>query len=327
VQKIRIGIAHWGAGIAPVFAAVEGGYLREQGLDAELVFIGGHPNALASMLAGEVDFINSVGPEVITANLRHGGDAVIIASAISRSAQQVSAQPGLATREELRGKRWGVVARQDADECAILMGFERWGWDIAKDARIVVVGTDGPRLDLLLDPEHVDVAIMHAPEPFQAIKRGWRIVDDFGRLDVAAQNSCAATTRRYARAHPDAVLRYARAFCQGVWRFRTDAAFGVEVLRKYTREPDRDVLEQTWVLFARYMGGMMFPSLEGVRNAGHLLHRLGALPRMVDPEDYVDLGPVTELEREGFFARLMGVPERDVRAPAAGKGPMSGKGP
>ena len=94
------------------------------------------------------------------ANLRHGGDAVVIASAISRSAQQVSARPGLTTREELRGKRWGVNARNDADECAIVMAFERWGWDSTKDAEIVVVGTDGPRLDLLLDAARVDVAIM-----------------------------------------------------------------------------------------------------------------------------------------------------------------------
>jgi hypothetical protein len=61
------------------------------------------------------------------ANLQHSGDAIVIASAISRSAQQVSARPGLSTREDLRGRRWGVVARKDADECAIVMAFDRWG--------------------------------------------------------------------------------------------------------------------------------------------------------------------------------------------------------
>jgi NitT/TauT family transport system substrate-binding protein len=184
VDKIRIGAAHRGAGIAPLFAAIEGGYLRAQGLDAELVYLPGHPATLDALSAGEVDFINSVGPEVILANLK-GGDAVIIASAISRSAQQVSARPGITRREDLRGKRWGVIARNDADECSIVMAFERWGWELARDAEIVVVGLDGARLDLLLDPRRVDVAIMHAPEPFQAAKRGWTLVEDLGRLDVA----------------------------------------------------------------------------------------------------------------------------------------------
>jgi ABC-type nitrate/sulfonate/bicarbonate transport system substrate-binding protein len=308
VERIRVAVAHWGASIAPVFAAVEGGYLRAHGLEPELKFIGGHPNALRALIAGEVEFTNSVGPELILANRRHGGDAVVIASAISRSAQQVSARPGLTTRESLRRKRWGVIARNDADECAIVMAFERWNWDPARDAEIVVVGGDGVRLDLLLDERRVDVAIMHAPEPFQAKKRGWNLVEDLGRLDVAFQNSCAATTRRIIAERRDTVRRYVRAYCEAVHRFRTDAKFGTALLRKYTKEPDPDIIDQTWVLFARLMGGMMFPSIEGMRSAGHVLDRLGVLPGPIAPEDFIDLEPVAAAERDGFFLQFMAKP-------------------
>src|ERR1700710_1620818 len=155
---------HRGAGIAPIFAALEGGYYREQGLDVEFVTFHGHPNSLRGLIAGEREFTNAVGAELLLANFRHQGDAVILASAIGRSAQQVAALPGIKTRDDLRGKRWGVTARNDADECAIIMDFDRWGWNIDKDAEIVVVGNDGARLDLLLDKSRVDVAVMHAPE-------------------------------------------------------------------------------------------------------------------------------------------------------------------
>jgi NitT/TauT family transport system substrate-binding protein len=307
VDKIRIGAAHRGAGIAPLFAAVEGGYLRAQSLDAELIYLPGHPAALDALNAGEVDFINSVGPEVILSNIK-GGDAAIIASAISRSAQQVSARPGLTKREELRGKRWGVLARNDADECSIAMAFERWGWELATDAEIVVVGSGGARLDLLLDPRRVDVAIMHAPEPFQAAGRGWTLVEDLGRLDVAFQNSCAVTTRRLLAAKPEIARRYVRAYCQGVYRFRTDREFGLSLLRKYTGEGDATIIAKTWVLFARLMGGMMFPSVEGMRNAIHVLHRLGVLRQPLDPYSYVDLELVAAAEREDFFSTFVGRP-------------------
>ena len=245
MDKIRIALANKGAAAAPVFATVEGGYFREQGLEPELVPYQGHSRSLAALIAGEADFTNAVGPEVIMANRRHQGDAVIIASATSRSAQQVSGRPGLTAREQLRGKRWSIVARNDADECSIAMAFERWGWDRTKDAEIVVVGSDGPRLDLLLDERRVDVAVMHAPEPFQAAKRGWTMIEDLGRLDVAFQNSCAATTRRLMRQRPDTALRYVRAYYRGLYRFRTDAAFGVAVPRKYSGETDTVVLEQS----------------------------------------------------------------------------------
>jgi NitT/TauT family transport system substrate-binding protein len=307
MEKIRIACANRGAGTAPVYSALEGGYFREAGLDPELIFYPGHSRSLPALVAGEADFTNAVSPELICIDILDGGDAVIIASAISRSAQQVAARPGLSTREELRGKRWGVLARRDADECSIVMGLERWGWDVEKDIKIVAVGSGANRLDLLLNASKVDVAIMHAPEPFQAMKKGWNMIEDFARLDVAFQNSCAATTRRFLKERPETVLKYVRAYCQGVYRFRTDSAFGIEVIKKYSGETDRSILEATYVLFARLMGGMMFPSLEGVRTAGKILHQLGAIPRLPSPEEFVDLDPVLELEKEGFFARLMGV--------------------
>lgn len=315
MQPIRIGVAHYGAGLAPVFAALDGGYFRDAGLAAELVPYHGHPRTLEALLAGEVDFINSVGPELILANQRHGGDAVVIASAISRSAQQISARPGLTTRESLRGKRWGVTARGDADECSIAMAFARWGWSL-DDVEIVAVGSDGARLDLLLDERRVDVAIMHAPEPFQALKRGWSLVEDLGRLDVAFQNSCAATTRRYLADHREVAERYAQAFCAGVHRFRTDPDFGMALLRKYTRESDTEVLIQTWTLFARLMGGLMYPSLEGLANAGRVLAQLGMIPAAPDPSGLADMGPVAALESADFFPQTLGA-RRSMAAPAA----------
>ena len=109
------------------------------------------------------------------------------------------------------------------------------------------------------------------------------------------------------KSRPETVLRYVRAYSQGVYRFRTDAAFGIDVIRKYSGETDRGVLESTYVLFARLMGGMMFPSVEGVRAAGQVLHRLGAIPRPAAPEEFVDLEPVARLEKEGFFRTLLGL--------------------
>jgi len=307
MEHIRIGVAHRGAGLAPVFAALDGGCFATAGLSVELVFLPGHPAALAALIAGEVDFINTVGPELLLANHRLGGDAAIIASAISRSAVQISARPGLTHRDDLRGARWGCAARGDADECSMLTALDAWGWDATRDARMVEVGTTAPRLDLLLDAARVDVAVMHAPEAFQAEKRGWRIVEDLGRLDIAIQNSCAATTRRLLAARPDAARRFVRAYVEAVWRFRTNAGFGLDVLARNTGEADRAILGKTWLLFARLMGGMAFPSVEGMRNAAALLHRLGQLPAPTPPDASIDLGPVALLETNGGFLDIMGV--------------------
>ena len=307
MDKIRIACGNRGVGTSPLFAAVEGGYMKDNGLDPELKFYEGHPRALPALEAGEAEFTNTVSPDVITINLLDDADVVIVASAVSRSATYVTARPGLTRREELRGKRWGVLARGDADHCAIAMAFERWGWDLDADARIVPVGAGGPKLDRLLDPARVDVVLMHSPEPFQAARRGWNLVEDLRRLDVAFQNSCAATTRRLARSRPDVVLRYVRAYAQGVYRFRADGKFGVEVIRKYSGETDREVLEASYLYFSQLMAGTMYPTPEGVTAAARMLHRLGVIPRVPAPGDFIDQEPVAQLHREGFFHRLTGL--------------------
>jgi ABC-type nitrate/sulfonate/bicarbonate transport system substrate-binding protein len=306
MDNIKIGVAHRGAGLSPVFSALESGAFERAGLRVELVSCPGHPAALEALYRGEVDFINSVGPEVLLANRAHRGNAVVVASAIGRSAQQVSARAGITSLQQLKGARWGVITRNDADECSIAMAFERWGWSLATDAQIVAVGTAKPRLDALLDETRVDAVIMHAPEPFQAAKRGWQVISDLGQLDVAFQNSCAVTARDTIMQQPQRVERYVEAYCRGVWHFRTNPLFGVQVLRKYTGETDDSVLSQTWVLFARLMGGMMFPSVEGMRNAAHVLNRLGVLNNPPSAFEYVHLDSVAALERRGFFADLMG---------------------
>ena len=306
MDHIKIGVAHRGAGLSPVFSALKSGAFEKAGLKVELVSCPGHPAALEALYRGEVDFVNSVGPEVLLANRMHQGDAVVVASAIGRSAQQVSARPGIDSLQQLKGARWGVINRNDADECSIAMAFNRWGWSLVDDAQIVAVGSARPRLEALLDESLVDAVIMHAPEPFQAAKRGWNVVSDLGQLDVAFQNSCAVTRKDTVSRQPERVIRYVEAFCRGVWHFRTNALFGLHVLRKYTGETDEQVLKQTWVLFARLMGGMMFPSLEGMRNAASVLEQLGELPDPPSPFDCVYLGAIEALEARGFFADLMG---------------------
>ncbi|QYU66705.1 ABC transporter substrate-binding protein [Leptolyngbya sp. 15MV] len=302
METIRIGVAHRGAGLAPVFAAIECGALHRAGLRAELVDTPGHPAALAALLAGEVDVVNTVGPELLRANHRHRGDAVVVASAISRTAVQIAARPGIATRDALRGGRFACVEPGDPDCCSVWVACAVWGWDFARDATMVPVGTRS--LGRLLDAKRVDAAILHAPEPFQAPRHGWHVVEDTARHDVPFQNSCAATTRRMLAARPDAVRRYVRAYLEGVWRFRTDAAFGMAVLRAMTAETD-DVLEASWLLFARAMTGMGFPSLSGLREAARALRALGVLPEGVDGQAALEMGVVAGLEADGQFAAIM----------------------
>jgi len=117
-----------------------------------------------ALVAGEAEFTNTVSPDVITIDLRDGAERRDRRLRGEPERHLVTARP-LTTREELR-KALGRARRGDADHCTIAMAFERWGWDLDADARIVPWGR-AAKLDLLLDPANGRV-IMHSPEPFQA---------------------------------------------------------------------------------------------------------------------------------------------------------------
>ena len=238
-------MAHRGAGLAPVFAAVEGGYFREQGLEPRA-----RPLCRASrarsqaLIAGEVDFINTVGARADPGQHRHrrrrGHHRL-------RHQPQRAAGLGAARPDHAGGAARQALGRhrsQRCRRCSIVMAFERWGWDIARDAEIVVVGSDGPRLDLLLDAQQGrcrDHACARAVPGDQARlerRRGprpprRRLPEQLRRHHPAA----------YARAAATSSVRYVRAYCQGVYRFRTDADFRhrrpAQVHRRDRRDRDR----------------------------------------------------------------------------------------
>src|SRR5438046_9310966 len=115
MEKIRIACGNRGVGTSPLFAAVEGGYMKDHGLDPELKFYEGHPKALPALVAGEAEFTNTVSPDVITADVRHGTDRLIVAAAVSLTATYVTARPELTTHEHLRAPRCRPPGRGHPD--------------------------------------------------------------------------------------------------------------------------------------------------------------------------------------------------------------------
>jgi NitT/TauT family transport system substrate-binding protein len=271
---LRIGVAHRGTGLAPVFAAIATSSLAQAGYEVRLIDVPGHPAALAALEAGEVDVINSTGIEVLLHNARHAGTAVVVASAIGRTAVKVFAARGWPVDRDLRDARWGVLQRADYDHCTALQVFDMEGWPTDALTLVEMPGSGG-RLDRLLRPDLVDAVVLHAPEPTIARRKGWRLAVDLSLYDAPMQNSCAVVTRAMIDVRRSACLAYLAAYHAGVWRFRTDAAFGIRVLSEVSPTLDTEAIAESWQFFAVLMSGTIYPSRAGLRRASELLTQAG----------------------------------------------------
>lgn len=303
MTNLRIGVAHRGTGLAPVFAALATQRLDDAGVTAVLVDVPGHPAALQALEAGAVDVINSVGIEVLIHNATRGGTAVVVASAIGQTAVKVHVAPDWLANRPLREARWGVLRPADYDHCTALQVFDMEGWP-ANDLQIVTVPGDGPRLDRLLQPDLCDAVVLHMPEPVLARRKGWREAINLGHYGAPMQNSCAVVTRATLQTRRDLCRAYVAAYAAGVWRFRTDAAFGKQVLAEIAPSLDAEAMAESWQFFAGLMGGTVTPARAGLRRSAELLAHVGG-PKA----DFVaafDQSLAAELDTSGVTADVMG---------------------
>ena len=56
------------------------GYFRDNGLDVDLVYIGGGPRSMAALLSGQLQIIGTGGNALVAANLNGAKDTVLIAT-------------------------------------------------------------------------------------------------------------------------------------------------------------------------------------------------------------------------------------------------------
>ncbi|HEY2922916.1 MAG TPA: ABC transporter substrate-binding protein, partial [Candidatus Binatia bacterium] len=74
---LRIAYSAISGAMSSLWVAQEGGYFKREGLDTELLYIGGGSLLIQSMLSGEVPFAYGPSVPVINASLR-GSDLVLI---------------------------------------------------------------------------------------------------------------------------------------------------------------------------------------------------------------------------------------------------------
>jgi NitT/TauT family transport system substrate-binding protein len=109
------------------------------------------------------------------------------------------------------------------------------------------------------------------------------------------------------REAPDAVRRYLRAYVEGLHRFKTDKAFAVKVIGKYSRMTDPDSLEETYQHYAvKVMPKVPYPTLKGIQMVLDEIGTRSPKAKGLAPESFIDVGYLKELEQSGFIKKLYG---------------------
>jgi len=298
---VRVAYSAISGAMSPLWMAQEGGHFKREGLDVELLYIGGGSLLIQSMLSGDVPFAYGPSVPVINASLR-GANLVLIGNTGNSLVFSIMSRPEIKQPAHLKGKRVGVTRLGGSTDWALDAALQHWGLE-RRDISIVQTGGMPEGLAGLIAGA-LGAVVLSPPSNFRAIKAGMHELVDVGQLNIVFPNTPLSTTESFVKSNRDLALRFLRGFTRGLQRLRTDKEFSIKILSKYTKVTDAETLAELHQTYGvRYSGDPIpYMRVEGVEE---ILKKIpGREAREAKAADFIDNSILKELEQSGWFRNL-----------------------
>lgn len=303
LQKINVAYSSISGNVSPLWITQDKGFFRKYGLDVQAILIESGTTTAQALVAGDISFASVAGPAAIQSNLR-GADVVMIAGVINTLIFQLYTERGITRPDQFKGKAVGVTRFGSATDFAMRYALDKYGIDTAKDVSVLQLGNQ-PALLAALEAGKVQGVMLSAPTSLRAKKMGFPMLADLQMLGLEYQHTSIATSRALIKSKPDLVRDFMRAYIEGIHYAKTHRKESMEVLAKYLRTDDKDVLDDTYEsILLTLVPEKPYPTLKGVQIILRELGAKDAAARSARPEQFVDTSIVKELESSGFIDRL-----------------------
>jgi len=209
----------------PYIIARERGFFREEGVEAEFVFMKAIQTVQA-MLAGGVDFGTATGTAISAAV--NGADVRVVFALTDKPSFDMIALPSIANVQQMRGKKLGISAPGSLTE--ILARQILIANKIPLDqVTMLPLGTSDVTY-VALKAGTIDATMWQVPQTFIAQDEGFRKIAAGADFYRAVQGGLT-TTKRVIMERPDVVARVIRATQKALRLIRNDKNFAVEFIK------------------------------------------------------------------------------------------------
>ena len=299
-EPVRVVYSSISGAMAPLWLAQDHGLFRSQGLDVQLLYIGGGSIATQALVAGDVQFARLGANAVVQASLR-GGNMKMIANTINTLVFSLMSRPEIQSPKDLKGKKIGLTRLGGSTDFALDLALKKW--NLQRGSDIAVLQTGGmPQLLGAITSGVVDAGVVSPPTNLTAAKMGLKELVDFGDIGIIYPNSPLAVTQTFLDKNRAIALRFLRAYGEAIQRFRTNKEAGIKILAKYTRVQDPEILAELYRIYGvKHLERIPKVRLDAVEEVLRSEVKT-AVP--VKATDFVDNSLITELEQQGFFQAL-----------------------
>ena len=300
-QSIKLGYAALNAGQVAPWMAKEAGYFSKYGIETELIYIPAVA-ATQALIAGEIQLAQVTGVSTAGAILA-GADVRIIASVQDRLAGTIYARPEIKSPEQLKGKKLGISRFGALSDTAVSLFLERYGLKRGTDVAVVQLG-GLPEIITALEKGAIQAGFANPPQTTRARRLGMRELFDLNTLGLELQQTCVTVTTKYLRERRPIVKSFVQAYSEGLHRFVTDRDFSIQVLKKYLRVNEKELLDDAYAFYSARLQKVPYPTLKGIKFILDEMAEKQPQAKKATPESFVDLSVLQELDQSGFFKQL-----------------------
>jgi ABC-type nitrate/sulfonate/bicarbonate transport system substrate-binding protein len=216
------------------------------------------------------------------------------------------ANPELKKPEDLKGKKIGISRLGGASDFSARYALTKWGLVPEKDVALIQVGGE-PEEVLALQNKAVDAVILSEPFATVARRAGAIVLADLSQLGVPYTMHGIGVRKSYIKANRDIVVRFMKAYLEGIYVFKTNKEVALNVLKKYTRLDDLSLVQVSYdEMSQRLIRRVPYPDREGIQTIIDQLAKTSPEMKNLNPNDFIDPTILKEIEDSGFVKKLYG---------------------
>lgn len=303
-QKLMVGYSGVTAIQTPVWVMKDAGFFKQEGLDANLIYIASSSTMAQAMLAGDVALSTTNSQAIVDTGLQ-GGDLVAVGAFVNFVALYVIAAPEIKSVADLRGKPVGVSRFGATTDFAMQMFLKTFGLEPIRDVPILQIG-GLPELAAALSKKSIYAAAMSYPMGLMAQQAGMKMLANLAKEEIPFVHQGLTTTGKFLRERRAHAKAFVRAYGRAVHFMHTRKEESKAIVSRYTKVTDPTMLEGTMQYVYDFVEKIPLVKREAFQVTMDESGRKNPKAKLAKAEQFYDNSLVQELIKEGFFAALWG---------------------
>ena len=289
---------------SPFWVMNDAGFLKQEGLDMELVYIASSPTVARATLAGDI-VISGANSQVIVDVGLGGGDLVAMGAITNVVAFYVMAAPEIKSVADLKGKVVGVTRFGASTDFGMRMLLSKYGLEAAKDVPFIQIG-GMPELAAALSKKTVFAAPMSQPMVYVAQKAGMKMLANLAKEEIPFMHIGLTTSKKWVREHRPQAKAFIRAYGRAIQFMHSRKEETRAIFAKYTKINDPAMLDGSIQYGYDFMEKIPLVKAQAFQVTLDQIAKTNPKAKQAKPEQFFDNSLVQELVDEGFFTKLWG---------------------